>query len=335
MIACVFTGGMKRTPSPVPKSWPTVFSFTRFQACRSSGGRLGGRAGAQMRCPSWQASCRLKCINSGNLNCSIGKTRAAKGRRLDRERRIYYEFRSCMVPTRASLILIARARAKVLVEGQTALSKSACWQGLEAANRSFAAKLSECTAIGVSPCPRPASLPSCFQLKGRMPALFDRTAELEAEKKQQRCPTLLRDWTLRDLDWFKIGRRSGGPKAKPQILIFFLQAQLCRQRGNGWVSLGTRVELQFHLLGMAGQHVLVDILGLVATLAVEFDGHGPNNHMRWGLCSHHPKGVSGQLVKHAQAILARPGWRPPLFRTFVLAEQPFEDGLELSQRMAS
>ena len=60
------------------------------------------------------------------------------GDRTAEGQRVYHEFRRCMVPTHVSLILTARAPAKVsfgvlnidffCAGPQTVLSKSACWQ---------------------------------------------------------------------------------------------------------------------------------------------------------------------------------------------------------------
>ena len=80
-------------------------------------------------------TCMSKTYESSSLsNSAIGKTRAAKAAK---GQRIYYEFRRCMVLMHVSLILTARAPAKVscgvlnvdfVCAGPDMLSKSACCQ---------------------------------------------------------------------------------------------------------------------------------------------------------------------------------------------------------------
>ena len=55
-------------------------------------------------------------------------------------------------------------------------------------------------------------------MDGGSPAL--ETRRRKAKQKQQRCPMLLRDWTLWDRDWIAIGRRLGRPSVYTCFVFF-------------------------------------------------------------------------------------------------------------------
>ena len=100
------------------------------------------------------------------------------------------------------------------VQGQTVLSKSACWQGLQTevspANSAIGLRLDGDWTPPLSPCPSEVRhfLPYSSSM-GEGQRLRE-----DGETKQLRCLTLLRDWTLWDRDWIAIGRRLGDPQAK-------------------------------------------------------------------------------------------------------------------------